>query len=342
MPMIAPKRALLAISALVCISAAGAGLYLYRLHRPLAGANAGSAPDLLSQLPAGAPAIAYIDVAALRRLQDSTLGAVLGLAKPGPRGDREYEDFVRDTGFDYTRDLDHVALAFWPANQPASSGGFAENRVLAIASGRFDEKKIEAYALRSGKLVTHGTQSLYEMPGNPPVSVAFLSPMRIVLASGKGVENLLPLPSSPARDPAMQERITRVAGAPIFAVARTDNLPISFYANFRNSPQLERLARSVRGLTLAGQPDGNGIKVALDAECDSMKNAIEIATLLDGFRMVGSLALADPKTRRQLTEEQAVFLSALLNRTEVTHQDHWVRLSLAITPAMLAPSNSAR
>ena len=107
----------------------------------------------------------------------------------------------------------------------------------------------------------------------------------------------------------MQGRIKRVAGAPIFAVARTDRLPASFYAGFKNSPQLEQLARSIRGLTLAGQPSGNDVNVALDAECDSMTNAIKISTLIDTFRMVGSMALHDPKMRGQMTREQAVFLS---------------------------------
>ena len=133
----------------------------------------------------------------------------------------------------------------------------------------------------------------------------------------------------------MQSSIKRVAGAPIFAVARTDQLPAGFYANFKNSPQLERLARSVRAITLAGQPAGNNINLALDAECDSMKNAFEISTLLDTFRMVGSMALYDPKMRAQMTKQQATFLAALINQVKVVHQDKWVRLSLQITPEML-------
>jgi hypothetical protein len=334
--MTSAKRALIAITAVVCLGAAGAGYYVYRSSRPLTATGSGSAPDILSQLPPDAPAIAYVDFAALRRLQNTPLAAVLGLAKPGPAGDREYEAFVRDTGFDYTRDLDRVAIAFWPANLSARAGELDDNRVIAIASGRFDKKRIEAYALRSGKVVTRGTRPIYDVPGNPPVAFAFLSPARIALASGGDADSLLAIPNMPARDPAMQQRITRVAGAPIFAVARTDNLPKSFYASFRNLPQLERLVRSVQGLTLAGQPDGNEIKTALDAECDSMKNAIEIATLLDGFRVVGSMALADPKTRRQLTGEQATFLNALVSRAVVSHHDRWVRLSLDITPAMLS------
>jgi hypothetical protein len=80
----------------------------------------------------------------------------------------------------------------------------------------------------------------------------------------------------------------------------------------------------------------------MDAECDSMTNAIKISTLIDTFRMVGSMALHDPKMRGQMTREQASFLAALLTRMKVTHQDKWMRLSLAITPEMLGTAKPLR
>lgn len=335
MPLSSTQRALIAVAAIVCLAGAGLGFYLYRQRVPLPTANRGSAPDLLSQLPADAPAIAYVDMAKLRRLQDSPLAAILGLTSPGPQSDRAYAEFVRATGFDYTRDLDRVAIAFWPTNLTTPSGSIGENRVLAIASGRFDEQKIKAYALRTGKTVSRGAQTLYDVPGNPPISFAFLSATRIALASGNNAEDLVVGPTSGERDQAMQARIARVAGAPIFAAARTDNLPSSFYTNFGSSPQLERLARSVRGISLAGQPDGEKLKMALDAESDSMANALQLATLLDIVRMGASMALNDPKTRRQMTKEQATFLTALVNQIRVNRQDKWVRLTLVITPEML-------
>jgi hypothetical protein len=139
----------------------------------------------------------------------------------------------------------------------------------------------------------------------------------------------------------MKTRIERVAGAPIFAVARTDNLLDSVYAAFGNAQQLEKLARSVRGLSLAGQPDGNNIRAALDAECDTVKSAFELSTLLDGFRMVGSMALSDPKSLRQMTKEQAAFLQALVRQLKITRQDRWVRLRLDLTPQMLGARPTA-
>ncbi len=161
----------------------------------------------------------------------------------------------------------------------------------------------------------------------------------MVLRNGKSLSIPEQMPNAPEKS-AMQGRIQRVAGAPIFAVARTDALPKSFYDNFKNAPQLQSLVRSVKGLTFAGQPQGDRIDVALDAECDSLAHATEIATLLDGFRMFGTIALSDPKTRRQMTKEQAALLTALASQAKVTHQDRWVRMTLGVTPEMLGPANS--
>ncbi|MGH9745187.1 MAG: hypothetical protein ACRD59_03620 [Candidatus Acidiferrales bacterium] len=340
MTLSSTNRAAIAVAVILLVGGAALGVYFYRQHRslpPIPGTAAKQAPDLLSQLPADAPAVGYIDVAALRALQNSALAALLGLSSPGPEADREYAEFVRQTGFDYTRDLDKAAIAFWPQSfAVAPGGGIGDNRTLAVADGRFDHTKIEAYALRTGKIVPNTQPAVYEAPGNPAVWFEFLSDTRIALASGKNAGGLLAGLSHPAaRDAAMNARIERVAGAPIFAVARTDKLPESFYANFANAPQLEKLARSVRSLSLAGKPDGGIIKTGLDAECDSPKSAAEISTLLDGFRMVASMALYDPKTLRQMTKEQAAFLKAFIRQLKVTREDRDVRLRLDITPQML-------
>jgi len=333
-----PLKKWLLTALLVIITASAAAVYLYHARRATSPATAALAPNILGLLPPHAPAIAYIDAAALRRLQNSPLAAILGFTQSGPQPDREYQDFVRDTGFDYTRDLDKAAIAFWPAM--SSSGDVSETRVVAIADGRFDQSKIKAYALRTGHVVAHNARSIYEVPGDPPVSFEFLSATRIALASGLDSENFLPAPASSSLDPAMQARINRVSGAPLFAVARTDNLPPQFYESLRGSPQFQSLARSVQGLALAGCPDGDLIHLTLEAECNSMKNTIELATLLDSLRIFGPIALADPKTRAQMSAAQISLLQALINETSVAHEDRMVRLSLDLTPAMLGVANS--
>jgi hypothetical protein len=353
-PVSSTTRAWIALAILLLLLFAGGAAFYFWQHHPLPpivsavpGAPAVVPPsDILSELPPDAPVVAYVDASALRALQNSPLAAALGLASPGPQADRDYANFVRDTGFDYTRDLDHAAVAFWPASIGTPQNVLGEDRVVAIADGRFDQQKIKSYALRTGKEMTHGSQTVYEVPGNPPVSLTFLSPTRIALAGGKNATQGLSsinLSGSSLRDPAMQSRIDRVAGAPLFAVARTDHLPVSLYDTFRNAPQLEQLARSIQALTLAGQPAGNNLRITLDAESDSLKDSLAISILLEGGRMAGSMALSDPNTRRQMTNEQIAFLRALVSQAQITRQNKLVRLVLDITPAMLnaAPTRAA-
>jgi hypothetical protein len=351
MPISSTRRALIVVLVLVILILAAVGGFYYWQHRPLPPMISsvpgveitGPEPDILSELPSNAPVIAYVDVASLRKLQNSPLAAVLGLTSPGPQADREYAEFVRQSGFDYERDLDHAGIAMWPAGFGTPTNVLGDDRVIAIADGRFDQPKIKAYALRNGKATTSGKNEILEVPGNPPVSVEFLSSTRIALAGGKNATALLATiqaDGSGARNAALQSRIERVAGAPIFAVARTSNLPSSFYANFRNAPQLDQLIRSIQALTLAGQPDGENLKVALDAESDSMKNAMQISFLLETGRMAGSMALSSPDARRQLTREQIAFLGSLLSDAKITHRDKLIRLSFTITRDMLAASPS--
>lgn len=340
MPASPTKRARIAILGLVCLLVAAGGFYLLRNRRARPGLApstlATPAPDILDELPSTAPGVAYVDVARLRKLQNSPLAAMLGLAGSDPAVDRDYREFVRGTGFDYTRDLDKAAMAFWLSGEPSFANGLRASRSLTIAEGRFDQAKIRAYALgNGGRPLGHGPESIYEVPGNPPVAFEFLSPTRIVLASGKDAASLLGPLASHSFDPAVEALVDRVSGAPVFAVARTDNLPPTFYDNFRSSPELGRMTRNVRGLTFAGEPKADALELSLDAECDSITHALEMSTLLDGLRLVGSMALADPKTRQQMTREQYDFAMALLSQAKISHENRWVRLRLDLGPSVL-------
>lgn len=335
------QRALIAAAVMLVVLAGAITLYVHRMRRPFGETPGGTAPNLLAELPSDAPAIAYADVAALRKLPDSPLSALLGLTTNGPQADKDYANFVRQTGFDYTRDLDQAAIAFWPSGLDPATNAAGGNPALAIAEGRFDQAKIEAYAVHAGgRSERHGAQNICVVPGRPTVAFAFLSATRIAIASGKNAAEMLNGPLTGRTDPAVQTRVQFIAGAPIFGVARASGLPASIYATFANSPQLEHLVRSVQELSLAGKPENDVIHVTLDAQCDSMKNALEISTLLDGFRLVGSMALSDPKTRGQLgmSREQAAFLADVVKQAQVSHQERRIRISLDVTPQALGSS----
>lgn len=342
MSVTSKNRAWIVVAAVILVAVVGGALYLHHLRRPLPpliGASASAPPDLMSLLPPGAPVVAYIDVAALRKLQNSPLAAMLGLVGADPKEDRDYQKFVAGTGFDYSRDLDTAAIAIWPVALLTSGGGLGTNQAIAVADGRFDQEKIKSYALRTGHISTVDGQPVYVVPGNPPDAIQFLLPTRIQLRTSENFKIPGAQPT-PAQNDAMRARIKRVAGAPIFAAARTDTLPASFYDVFKNSPQLDTLVRSVKGLAFVGQPKGDRIDLALEAECDSLTHATELATLIDTFRIFGSVALSDPKTRGQMTKEQAAFIAELAAKLKVTHQDHWVRMTLAVTPQMLGETNN--
>ena len=160
------------------------------------------------------------------------------------------------------------------------------------------------------------------------------------MASGQDGLNLLSSivdasPSDPARDQANRESLSRVGGAPLFAIVRTSDLPESFYNNLRNSPQIEVLLRGVESIALAGAPQGDHFQAVLDGECDSMKTAIQIATLLEFSRTGASIFLSNPRSQLQLGGHQAELLRGMLDRVTVSNDDRWVRLSLDLTPQML-------
>jgi hypothetical protein len=295
---------------------------------PITNAPEGPPPGLLSQLPADAPVIFYADLAALRTASFSSQLAALA---PEPAQDRDYTAFAGATGFDYARDLDRVAMAGWPRSATATA-------LVAVAEGRFDREKIRQYALRSGTVVHQGSAEVYEMRGSgagQTTQLTFLGSNRIALAEGMGLEGVRHPAGTRGLDDPLAVRAAKVAGASFFLVARTDGLPAEVWSNLKNSAQLERLLRSVRFLTLAGQPQGADLDAALDAECDSTSNAWQLATLLDSLRLLGRAALSDPKTLQQIGPQAITLLDALLRAAEVSRQGKVIQIRVTLTPAML-------
>jgi hypothetical protein len=146
----------------------------------------------------------------------------------------------------------------------------------------------------------------------------------------------------------MQGRIARVSGAPLFAVAKLDSAMQKKDVWFHDvrSEQFENLARSVRWLSLAARPEGDRVDLALDGECDTAENARQLAGTLDGLRIMGRMALSDPKTRRQMDPATLLLLGALLRGAEVSRDDqdqvHRVRLTLVISQKALGAGTAGK
>ena len=107
-----------------------------------------SSAGMLQRLPAQDAIILFLDFDTLRR------GGVLKLLSPSKSSEEpEYQAFVRDTGFDYRRDLDLAAVSF------GRDGEFL------VIKGRFDWTKLARYATAQGGTCSKG---LCRMPGSTP------------------------------------------------------------------------------------------------------------------------------------------------------------------------------
>jgi hypothetical protein len=342
------KRALVAVAILLVIVVAVVfGIYFLRPHAPASvplisiSVAPGPPPDVLSLLPAGAPVIAFADLSALRA---SAFAGDLDSLAPPPDQEKDYRDFVRATGFDYSRDLDRFAADAWIDSSKPLPDGSPRVSLIAIADGRFDRAKISAYALRSGSITKHGDTDVYEAPSSIPgekIFFAFLTPTRIAISQGQSLDPILSKSGSASLDAATRDRLASVNGATFFAVARTDDLPKAIAIAGVQSGQLNRILKSVRGLSLAGHPDGNKLVVAAEANCDSMSNALQLSALLQTLQVLGRAALADPKTRAQMRANDADALDTLLRIASVSRDGHRVRIRANIPPDILKPARAS-
>src|SRR5436309_2813330 len=122
--------------------------------------------ELLAQVPSDASAVIFLDFDELR---SAPFLARLCAWAPKPQADADYMQFLKDTGFDYERDLDRLAIATRKRGQ--------ESTFFAIADGKFDRAKLSAYASKLGAVGKNGGREIYSVPvggSSKKISFAFL------------------------------------------------------------------------------------------------------------------------------------------------------------------------
>ncbi|MEN6532969.1 MAG: hypothetical protein ABFD89_04860 [Bryobacteraceae bacterium] len=140
---------LLLIAVCVCAGVFG-GIYWYRSH---------SDPgELLSYFPRGEAVVLSVDAGALRRV-----GVLDMLAGSNVAEEPEYKAFVGKTGFNYRDDVDRILVSF------------QRESTYYLITGRFDWKKIRAYAIDQGGECRH---SSCRMPGSVPTRNISFFPLR--------------------------------------------------------------------------------------------------------------------------------------------------------------------
>jgi hypothetical protein len=323
------KRMTIVFAVTACLVLAGAVVYFHRTSQRQETGTAGAPPDLMSLLPKDAPAVFYVDATALRGSQ-FVVQAIA--AAPAVKEDVDYQRFVAQSGFDYTKDLDHVAGAVWPGVGPA--------RLVAIAEGRFDQKKIVEYALRSGTASQAGATTIYKVKLQDPkktVELAFLGPTLLALAEGMELDGVLKAQTS-AADMEIAAHVQGVAGSAFFAVARAGELRKATAQTTSGAAQLNQILDQVEFLSLVAEPKGDNLDMAVEADCKTAGNALRLSTLIEGLRWMGRAALADPGTRRRMGKQNAQAADLLLRTAEVSHKLHSTTIHLELTPVFLRAS----
>jgi hypothetical protein len=299
--------------------------------------GSGSSPrnELLAQMPADASAVLYVDLDALRQ---SPFLAELYKWAPQPTADADYAQFVQSTGFNYERDLDRVSVALLKHAQ--------ESTLLIVAEGRFDRKKITAYASQAGTRETRGGREILSVPVSGSarrIALTFLRNDRIALTNDASLESSLSQPHADSDAQAWRERFRRLAGSPVFVVVRQDagtGGTLSSQAPGRlQSPQLSSLVDQLQWITVAGKPEADHLRVVIEGEGAADAPTRQLSEVIRGLLMLAQAGLNDPKLRQQLQPDVRDAYVELLKSADISQIDRGdtksVRLMFDVTPKFL-------
>jgi hypothetical protein len=327
------------ISSAVALLLAGIALYAYEQW---SGGENSARQTMLALMPAEASTVLYANFTELRQ---SPFAAELYAWVPRPQQvDADYARFLRDTGFDYERDLNQVAIAALKRGQ--------ESILFAIADGRFDQKRIIAYASQSGTRENRNGRQIFSVAvsGAPnKISFTFLRKDRIALTDDPSVAALLSElpPGTDAQE--WRQRFERLAGSPVFAVIRQDAATGTALAarapGGLQSPQLSALLDQLQWITLAGKPEGDRLRIVTEGECTTDGTARQLSDLLNGVLVLAQAGLNGPKTRQQLDPQAREAYLEILKGADVSRLDRRetksVRLVFDVTPKFLAAARTA-
>jgi hypothetical protein len=296
----------------------------------------GSTRDgILSGMPPNASAVLFADLAELRR---SPFAAEFYNWIPKSQADAEYTEFLRETGFDYERDLHRVAVAVIK--------GQNQSKWFVVAQGRFDPEKIENYVSRAGTREHRSDREIFSVTGNETsrrISFTFLRKDVIALTDAEELAPFLaPFPDSPDRRE-WRERFTRVAGSPAFAVMRQDARAGSALASQTpggfQSPQLSALLDQLQWISLAGRPQEGALRIVAEGECATEQTSRQLSDVLSGMLILAQAGLNGPQTRQQLDPQIRDSYLEMIKGADVSRLDRGetksVRLVFDVTSKFL-------
>ncbi|MGB9461402.1 MAG: hypothetical protein WA829_06050 [Candidatus Acidiferrum sp.] len=317
------------------------GACLFYGYERWGGSGDNSRNDMLAQMPADASAVLFVDLDALRQ---SPFLAELYKWAPQTQADADYQQFLQATGFNYERDLRRVSIAVLHRGP--------ETTAFAVADGRFDRKKISAYALQTGTSESRGGREIFSVPlsaSTRRITFTFLRNDRIALTNGAALASFLSRPQADPDTQAWRERFHRLAGSPLFAVVRQDaafGAALSAQApRGLSSPQLSALINQLEWITVAGKPEADRMRVMLEGEGAPDAPMRQLSDVINGLLVLAQAGLSDPKMRQQLQPDVREAYLEMLKSADVSRIDRGetksVRLIFDLTPQFLEAARAA-
>lgn len=325
---------------LIVAATAIAAVVLYA-HQRRRTPDADARREMLALMPPDAGAVFFADLEALR---NAPFVSQLYAWAPKPQTDPEYAQFVRETGFDYERDLQRLAISVERRGQ--------DSAIFAVADGKFDRVRILGFASKYGEISKNGTREIASVPvsgSSKKFLFSFLKDGRMALANDAKLE----IPSKAAADsPDAQDwrsRFERLSGSPVFAVIRQNALAgealTSRAPGGLRSPELSALLDQLQWITLAGKPENDRLRVAAEGEASAEVTVRQLADLLNGVVILAEAGLNDAKLRQQLTPATRDAYLELLKSVDVSRIDRGetqsVRMVFEIAPRLFEAVRTA-
>ena len=323
------------IAAIIAGAIVAGAIALYGYHR-WGGSGSSQRNDLLSQMPADASAVLFIDLDALRQ---SPFLAELYKWAPQPKTDADYSQFLQSTGFNYERDLDRVSIALLKHGQESTLLYRGRRPIRPKKNLRIRYRKRERAKLDGGK-------EIFSVPvsgGTRRITFTFLRSDRIALTNDASLESSLSQPHADSDTEAWRERFRRLAGSPVFAVVRQDagtGAALSAQApGGLQSPQLSALIDQLQWITVAAKPEADHLRVVLEGEGTADAPTKQLSDVISGLLVLAQAGLHDQKLRQQLQPDVREAYLELLKSADVSRIDRGetksVRLMFDLTPQFL-------
>jgi hypothetical protein len=330
--MTSRTRFFVILSLSVIVVGVGTGLTAYYVGFP-ARALFGHGPDELQYVPSDVAVVAYADV---REVMASELRQRVKRALPGQ--ENGHREFQNQTGINIETDIDHVVACLGPAGSDSHVPGSG----MVLASGLFDEVKIEALMREHGAIVEHykGKRLIVASPAGlaqarvtngtdpsaershpaPEFALSFFKPGLVAVGNASLIRRAVDLENGGeniTRNDDIMNLVKSLDSGNAWAVGRFD--AIRSAAGF---PQgLDQLP-AITWFSVTGQVN-NGISGVVRAQARDDESATNLRKVVDGF-----LALA--KLQAGSTPE----LQALIQSLNLSGNGRTVALSFSVPGAV--------